>query len=74
MGEINKANEQLAQAMETDEGKAMDGYIEKRISRLFKKHLAKERTATRKKSLGAPKNQEATPTNDGVKKIKKSKK
>ena len=48
MGKIDDANKQLAQAMEADKGEAMDGYIEKRISRSFKKHLAKERTTTRK--------------------------
>ena len=61
MGEIDDANEQLTQAMETNEGKAMDGYIKKRISRSFKKHLAKERTATRKNLRAPPKTRRRRP-------------
>ena len=63
--EIDTANKALGDAMEVDEGEALDSNIEKRVSSKFRKHLASEKRKSRKNYSGDDESQESMPTNHG---------
>ena len=62
---IVKANDKLADAMETDADQTVLPLIQKTVRRELAKKASANKKASRKKSSGDPKNQESTPKRSG---------
>lgn len=71
--EIDKANDDLASAMQVDEGEAMDSHIKKTVDKELDRRIANRKKEARKNSSGGPNDQGSTAQENGHKKGKRSK-
>jgi hypothetical protein len=69
---IIRANDQLAEAMDTEAGQTVRPLIEKEVQRQLQKRANKTKSSARKKSSGDPKSQRSMPEKSGSTKPKKS--
>jgi hypothetical protein len=72
--EVDKSNNDLGDAMEQDEGEAIESHIWKSVNKELDKRISKKKKEARKNTSGSGKNHPSANTEDGHNSAKKSKK